>query len=90
MPLGPNRMGRHFHFQPVSYLVRVEADGGSHTEEGDVVVFYFLVQSPDGNAEQRGQLLNRESLLLGAQLLNESHLDECPKSPGSEGPEKLQ
>ena len=54
MPLGPNRMRRHFHFQPVSYLVRVEADGGSHTEEGDVVVFYFLVQSPDGNAEQGG------------------------------------
>jgi len=76
MPLGPNRVRRHFHFQPVSYLVRVEADGGSHTEEGDVVVFYFLVQSPDGNAEQPGQLLDRESLLLGAQLLNESHLDE--------------
>lgn len=75
-------MGRHFHFQPVSYLVRVEADGGSHTEEGDVVVFYFLVQSPDGNAEQPGQLLNRESLLLGAQLLNESHLDECFQESG--------
>jgi hypothetical protein len=82
MPLGPNRMGRHFHFQPVSYLVRVEADGGSHTEEGDVVVFYFLVQSPDGNAEQPGQLLDRESLLLGTQLLNESHLDECLQESG--------
>ena len=82
MPLGPNRMRRHFHFQPVSYLVRVEADGGSHTEEGDVVVFYLLVQSPDGNAEQPGQLLDRESLLLGAQLLNESHLDECLQESG--------
>ena len=55
----------------------VKAYGCPHTEEGDVVVFYFLVQSPDGNAEQPGQFLDREGLLLGAQLLNESHLDEC-------------
>jgi len=75
-------MRRHFHFQPVSYLVRVEADGGSHTEKRDVVVFYFLVQSPDGNAEQPGQLLDRESLLLGSQLLNQSHLDECLQESG--------
>ena len=75
-------MGRHFHLQPVRYLVRVETDGCSHTEKGDVVVFYFLVQSPDGNAEQPGQLLDRESLLLGAQLLNESHLDECLQESG--------
>jgi hypothetical protein len=73
---------RHFHFEPISYLVRVEAYGRSHTEEGDVVVFYFLVQSSDGNAEQAGQLLNRESLLLGAQLLDESHLDECLRESG--------
>jgi hypothetical protein len=39
-------------------------------------------QSPDGNAEQPGQLLDRESLLLGAQLLNESHLDECLQESG--------
>jgi hypothetical protein len=81
---------RHFHFQPISYLMRVEADGGSDTEEGDVVVFNFLVQSPDGNAKQSGQFLDRESLLLGAQLLNKSHLDECLQVSGSEGPEKLQ
>jgi hypothetical protein len=70
-------MGWHFHFQPISYLMGIKTDGRPHTEEGDVVVFYFLVQSPDGNAEQSGQLLDRESLLPGAQLLNESHLDEC-------------
>jgi hypothetical protein len=73
---------RHFHFQPVSYLLWVEADGGSHAEEGDVIVLHFLVQSPDGNAEQPGQLLDRESLLLGAQLLYESHLDECLRESG--------
>ena len=75
-------MGRHFHFQPVRDLVGIEANRCSHTEEGDVVVFYFLVQSPDGNPEQPGQLLDRESLLLGAQLLNESHLDECLQESG--------
>ena len=57
--------------------MRVKADGCSHAEEWDVIVFHFLVQSPDGNAEQPSQFLDRESLLLGAQLLNESHLDEC-------------
>ena len=77
-----DRVRRHLHLKPVSYLVRVEADGGSHTEEGDVVVFYFLVQSPDGDAEQPGQLLDRKSLLLGAQLLDESHLGECLREFG--------
>ena len=72
----------HFRFQPVRYLVRVETDGCSHTEKGDVIVFHFLVQSPDGNAEQPSQLLDRESPLLGAQLLNESHLDECLRESG--------
>ena len=62
--------------------MRVKADRCSYAEEWDVVVFYFLVQSPDGNAEQPGQLLDRESLLLGAQLLNESHLDECLRESG--------
>jgi len=47
-----------------------------------VVVFYFLVQGADGNAEQPSQLLDRESLLLGPQLLNESHLDECFRESG--------
>ena len=75
-------MGRHFHLQPVRYLVRVETDGCSHTEKGDVIVFHFLVQSPDGDAEQPSQLLDRESFLLGAQLLNESHLDECLRESG--------
>ena len=70
--------------------MRVKADRCSYAEEGDVIVFYFLVQSPDGNAEQPGQLLDRESLFLGAQLLNESHWTNVSKSPGSEGPEKLQ
>ena len=60
----------------------IEADRRSNAEEGDVIVLYFLVQSPDGNAEQPGQLLDRESLLLGAQLLNESHLDECLQESG--------
>jgi hypothetical protein len=73
---------RHLHFQPIGHLVRVKPDGGSYAEEGDVVVFYFLVQSSDGNAEQPGQLLDREGLLLGAQLLNESHLDECLQECG--------
>jgi hypothetical protein len=60
----------------------IEADRRSNAEEGDVIVFYFLVQSPDGNTEQPGQLLDRESLLLGAQLLDESHLDECLRESG--------
>lgn len=73
MTLCPNGMWRHLHLKPICYLMRVETDRCSYSEEGDVVVFYFLVQSPDGNAEQASQLLDRESLLLGAQLLNESH-----------------
>jgi hypothetical protein len=89
MALSPGRVGRHLHFKPVSNLVGVETDGCSHTEKRDVIVFYFLVQSPDGNAEQPGQFLDRESLLLGAQLLNEGHWTNVSESPGSEGPEKL-
>jgi hypothetical protein len=75
-------MRGHFRFQPVRYLMGVKTDGCSYAEEWDVIVFHFLVQSPDGNAEQLGQLLDRESLLLGAQLLNESHLDECLQESG--------
>jgi len=60
----------------------IKADGCPHTEKGDVIVFHFLVQSPDGNAEQPSQFLDCESLLLGAQLLNESHLDECLQESG--------
>ena len=82
LALSSDGVRRHLHLQPIRYLVRVKADGCSHAEEGDVIVFYFLVQSPDGNAEQPGQLLDRESLLLGAQLLNESHLDECLQESG--------
>jgi len=66
----------------VRYLMGIKADGCSNAEEGDVIVFHFLVQSPDGNTEQAGQLLDREGLLLGAQLLNESHLDECLQESG--------
>lgn len=72
----------HLHLQPVRYLVGVKADRCSYAEEGDVIVFYFLVQSTDGNAEQPSQFLDRESLLLGAQLFNESHLDECLRESG--------
>jgi hypothetical protein len=55
----------------------VKTDGCSYAEEWDVIVFHFLVQSPDGNAEQPSQFFDRESFLLGAQLLNESHLEKC-------------
>jgi hypothetical protein len=78
----PNGVRRHFHLQPMRYLMGIKADGCPHPEKRNVIVFYFLVQSPDGNAEQPGQLLDRESLLLGAQLLNESHLDECLRESG--------
>ena len=62
--------------------MRVKADRCSYAEEGDVIVFYFLVQRPDSNAEQPSQFFDRESFLLRAQLLNESHLDECLQESG--------
>lgn len=70
-------MRRHLHLQPVRYLVRIEADRCSHAKKRYVIVFHFLIQGADCNAEEPSQFFNRESLLLGAQLLNESHLDEC-------------
>ena len=77
LPLPPNRMGRHFHFKPIRYLMRVEPDGTPHAKERNVIVLNFFVYGAHGNTEQPSQLLDRESFLLGAQLLNESHLDEC-------------
>jgi hypothetical protein len=35
-------MCRHFHLQPIRYLVRIKADGGSYAEERDVIIFHFL------------------------------------------------
>jgi hypothetical protein len=85
-------MGRHFfHFQPVRDLMRIKADGASQ----NVVVFNFLVQSSDGNAEHTGQLFDRESFLSGAQLLDEGHfvnfsgLAKMAPGAGSANPRSL-
>jgi hypothetical protein len=48
--LRPDGVRRHFHFQPVSYLVGVEADGRPHTKEGNVIVLYLFIESPQSNA----------------------------------------
>ena len=66
-------MRRHFHFQPVRYLMRIKADGASHAEKWNVVVFNFLVQGSHGNAEHTSQFFDRESFMSGAQLLDEGH-----------------
>ena len=47
-----------------------------------VIVFHFLIQGGDCNAEEPSQFFNRESLLLGAQLLTENHWDECLRESG--------
>jgi hypothetical protein len=52
----------------------VKTDGCSYAEEWDVIVFHFLVQSPNSNAEQPSQLFDCQRFFFGPQLLNESHL----------------
>ena len=66
-------MRRHFHFQPVRYLMRIKPDRASHAKKWNVVVFNFLVNGSHGNAEQSRQFFDRKSLLSGAQLLDEGH-----------------
>ena len=66
-------MRRHFHFQPVRYLMRIKPDRASHAKKWNVVVFNFLVNGSHGNAEQTRQFFDRERLLSGAQLLDEGH-----------------
>jgi len=37
-------MRGHFSFQPIRYLVRIKADGRSHSEEWNVIVLHFFVE----------------------------------------------
>jgi hypothetical protein len=64
---------RHFHLQPIRYLMGIEADGRPHTEEGNVIVLDLFIESAQGNAQQISQLLDRQGFLLGAQLFRKGH-----------------
>ena len=66
-------MRRHFPLQPIRYLMRIKADGRSHSEEWNVIVFHFLVEGSYRNAKNVCQFFYRQGFLLRPQLLDESH-----------------
>lgn len=80
-PMGrTNGMRRHFPFQPIRYLVWIKADGRSHSEEWNVIVLHFLVESSYRNAKNVCQFFDRQGFLLRPQLLDESHFVPCEGS----------
>ena len=83
MALSPDRVLRHFHLNPVRNLVRVEADRGSHTEKGNVIVLDLFVESSDANAQEFRQFFDSQGLLLGPQLFGKGRFAECLQRGGS-------
>jgi len=59
-----DRMGRHFHFQPIRYLMGIKSDGRAHTEERNVIVLDLFIEGPQSNAQQVSQFLDRQGFLL--------------------------
>ncbi len=53
--------------------MRIEANRCPYPEKRNTSVLTLLVQSPNSDAEQIRQFLNREGLLPGSELLDESH-----------------
>jgi hypothetical protein len=63
----------HFPFQPVSHLMRVEADRTPNAEKWDPVVFYFFVHGSYGDTKQISQFFYREGLVFRTQPLGRGH-----------------